>query len=105
MGVGAVGDGDAEPVARALVVGIAEVWVGLAEFDDAVGLAFDADNLEDVDVEEAEHVALDIEDQHALSAFEGCEGEALFHVGAQREAVVAKFFNIHGERRLMWVFE
>lgn len=87
---------DAQPVAGMPVVRRADAGVALLEFGNALGLTFEGYLAQIVDVEIAEHVAADVERQHIAGGLEPAEGEFLFHLRRERQAVSTQFFDIHG---------
>ena len=81
--VGCPVDLDTYPMAGAHIVGVGDEVVLLFERVDMLGLAFDGDEVEVVQVEVAEHVAAHIEHQHPVGSFESLERHFLFHIPAQ----------------------
>lgn len=81
------------------VIGIPDAFVLCFQVFDALRLTFERDDGEVVAVEEREHVARDVEHQHALSVFEFLERELFLHIIAQRQAVLAIVFDIHCVRK------
>ena len=86
---------DAYPMFGRFVVRIANTSMLRLQFIDALWLTFERDDREVVAVEERKHVATDIEDKHSLSVFEFLEREFLFHIIAQRQAILAIIFYVH----------
>lgn len=88
---------DAQPVPGMPVVGRADAVVLLPQLGNAPGLAFEGHMAQVVDVEIAEHVAADVEHQHVAGMLKLAEGEFLFHLRRERQAVFSQFFDIHGQ--------
>lgn len=86
---------DAQPMFRRFVVGISDTVVLFTELGNALGLAFERDNVEVVAVEKREHMSRHVEDEDTFAVLELGKGQFLLDIRAEREAVFAIIFNIH----------
>ena len=86
---------DAQPMFRRFVVGISDTVVLFTELGNALGLAFELDDVEVVAVEKREHMSRHVEDEDAFAVLELGKGQFLLDIRAEREAVFAIIFNIH----------
>ena len=84
----------ADPMLGTHVVGVAEALGGLAQFHDTLGLAFEIDGGEVVEVAVAEGVAADVKHQHGLAAGHLRKGQLFLHL-PQRQAKLTEFFDVH----------
>ena len=73
---------DAYPMLVRFVIWIADTVMLCSQFFNAFWLALQRDDREIIAVKEREHVAMNVEHQHPLSAFELLERQFLFYVFA-----------------------
>ena len=84
------------PIALVGVVWVGDAIVAFLELHNALGLAFQRNHLEIINVKITKHVSTGVKDQHGLRRIEFHERRFLFDVVAQRKAEVAQRLDVHG---------
>ena len=84
---------DAQPMLGRFVIGSTDAVVVGAELGDALGLAFERDDVEVVAVEKRERMSRHIEGEDAFAVLELGKGQFLLDIRAEREAEFAIIFN------------
>ena len=62
--------GDTYPMFRRLVIGVSDAVILSPQFINPFRLALERNDLKIIQIEEAEHMSADIEDQHSFTVFE-----------------------------------
>ena len=93
---------DAQPMLGRFVVGISDTVVLFTELGNALGLAFERDDVEVVAVEKREHMSRHVEDEDAFAILELGKGQFLLDIRAEREAEFAIIFNVHWLQHFRW---